>query len=147
MTKIAADLRARAVQGEDLDKLQTEAYSEAGIERTTADTKMEKVRRTTLPPQHEPVMDLKPGEVSEVFSDPAGAHFIYKMIRKKILTLDDAKTEIRTAIATERYRDSMKGFEGDVVFRDAYFNPHGQLSVPPQRNPNEGRKTQSEGHD
>ena len=95
MAKLAADLRARAVNGEDPDKLQVEAYTEAGIPHTRSNTKMEKVRRDALPPQHEAVMDLKPGEVSEVFSDPGGAHFIYKMISKHTLTLEEAKTEIR----------------------------------------------------
>ena len=147
MAKVAADLRTHALQGEDFDKLQIEAYAEAGIVRTEADTKMTKVRRTTLPPPHESVMDLKPGEVSEVFSDPAGAHFIYKMIGKETLALDDAKTEIRTAIATQRYRDSVKGFQADVVFSDAYFNPPGQLTMAPQRNPKERRKKQPEEHD
>ena len=132
MTKIAADLRARAVNGEDLDKLQIEAYAAAGIEPTAVDTKLEKVRRTTLPPQHESVIDLEPGEVSEVFSDPAGAHFIYKMIRKETLTLEEAKMEIRTAISTQRYRDSTNGFQRDVVFSDAYFNPPGN-SIPTTR--------------
>jgi hypothetical protein len=94
---------------------------------------MEKVRGATLPPQHESVMDLKPGEVSAVFSDPEGAHFIYKMISKEMLPLEAAKDEIRTAISTQRYRDSMKGFQGDVVFSDAYFNPPGKSPTPPVR--------------
>ena len=147
MTNVAADLRARAVKGEDFDKLQIEAYAEAGIERTTVDTKMEKVRRSTLPQQHESVMDMKPGEVSQVFSDPEGAHFIYKMISKGRLTLDDANTEIRSAISTQRYRESTKGFQGDVVFSDAYFNPPGQLTTPPQRNSKERIKKQPEEHE
>jgi len=85
---------ARAVNGEDPDKLQMEAYTEAGLPGTTPYTKMEKMRRDTLPPQHEKVMNLKPGEVSEIFSDPGGAYFIYKMISKETLTLEDVKTEI-----------------------------------------------------
>ncbi len=128
MAKLAADLRARAVKGEDPDKLQVVAYTEAGIPHTNSNTKMEKVRRDALPPQHEAVMDLKPGEVSEVFSDPGGAHFIYKMISKHTLTLEDAKAEIRATISSQRYRDSMKSFQGDVVFSDAYFNPPGKIS-------------------
>ena len=64
-----------------------------------------------------------PGEVSEVFSDPAGAHFIYKMIAKQTLPLDAVKEEIREALAAERYRDSIKSFQGGVIFNDAYFNP------------------------
>lgn len=147
MTKVAADLRARAAKGEDLDKLQIEAYAAAGIERTTADTKLEKVRRATLPLQHESVMDLNPGEVSQVFSDPDGAHFIYKMISKETLSLEGAKAEIRNTIYTQRYRDSIKGFGSDVVFSDAYFNPPRESTSPPQRNPKERRRNPPVEHD
>jgi hypothetical protein len=145
MTRIAADLRARAANGEDPDKLQIEAYTEAGFARTTPNTKMEKVRRATLPPRHEKVLDMKPREVSEVFSDPGGAHFIYKMISKETLTLEEVKTEIRTAISSQRYRDSMKNFQGDVVFSDAYFNPPGK-PAPPKRDRMETRKKPPAGH-
>jgi hypothetical protein len=133
MMKVANDLRGRAGRGEDPDQLQIEAYTAAGFPQTTPSTKMEKVRRATLPTQHETVMNLKPGEISEVFSDPAGAHFIYKMISKQTLTLEDVKAEIRSIISSQRYRDSMKGFQGDVVFNDAYFNPRGTVATPPQR--------------
>jgi hypothetical protein len=134
MTKVATVLRARAASGEDPDHLQIEAYAEAGFERTTPNTKMEKVRRDMLPPRHEAVLDLKPGEVSEVFSDPSGARFIYKMISKQTLTREEVNTEIRAAISTQRYRESMKPFQGDAVFSDAYFNPPGNPATPPQRN-------------
>lgn len=151
MTEFAAGLRARAANGEDPDKLQREAYTEAGILQTTPDTKIENVRRAALPPQHETVLDLKPGEVSEVFSDPAGAHFIYKMISKQTLPLENVKAEIRTAISSQRYRDSMKAFQGDVVFSDAYFNPPGRSATPPQRTRQKQRKKppahNDEGHD
>src|SRR5271168_1454533 len=141
MMKVAAELRVRAVNGEDPDKLQIEAYAEAGIPRTSSDTKMEKVRRAALPPRHETVMDMKPGEVSEVISDPGGAHFIYKMISKQTLTLGEAGTEIRSAISSQRYRDSMKSFSGDVVFSDAYFNPPGKPASTPQRNHSRRKNT------
>jgi PPIC-type PPIASE domain len=123
MIPVAADLRARARNGEDPDTLQLEAYAQAGITRRTADTKIEKVRRSSLPPSHERVLDLMPGEVSEVFSDPQGAHFIYKMMAKQTLSLDAVKEEIRGVIAAQRYRDSIKSFQGGVIFSDAYFNP------------------------
>jgi hypothetical protein len=139
MTKVAIDLHDRAVNGEDPDKLQIEAYADAGFPRTTPNTKMEKVRRATLPPQHETVLDVKPGEVSKVFSDPGGAKFIYKMITKETPTLEEVKTEIRTAISSQRYHDSMKSFQGDVVFSDAYFNPTGNPAAQPQRNRREKR--------
>jgi hypothetical protein len=134
MSQLAADLRTRARNGEDPDTLQLEAYAQAGITRPSADTKIENVRRASLPPAHETVLDLMPGEVSEVFSDPDGAHFIYKMIAKQTLTLDAVKEEIRGVIAGQRYRDSVKSFQGGAVFSDAYFNPPGAPVAPPQRN-------------
>jgi hypothetical protein len=140
MTKVAADLRSRAVNGDDPDQLQIEAYKDAGFGQTTVNTKLENVRRATLPPQHESVMDLKPGEVSQVFSDPSGAHFIYKMITRQTLTLEDAKAEIRTTISTQRYRDSMKAFQGNVVFSDSYFSPPSTAAMLPKRNRKGRRK-------
>ena len=44
-------------------------------------------------------MDLKPGEVSEVISDPSG-NYIYKMISKETLPLDSVKTEIRNQLSS-----------------------------------------------
>ena len=90
-------------------------------------------------------MDLKAGEVSAVFSDPGGAHFIYKMIAKRVLTLDNAKPEIQTLISTQRFRDSMKPFQGDTVFSDTYFNPPGQSTTPPHRNPKDRKKSMPPG--
>jgi hypothetical protein len=76
-----------------------------------------------------------PGEVSEVFSDPDGAHFIYKMIAKQTLTLDAVKEEIRGVIAGQRYRDSVDRFQGGAIFSDAYFNRPVAPIDPLQRNP------------
>ncbi len=140
MAKVASDLRARAMSGEDPDQLQIEAYKDAGFGQTTVNTKLENVRRATLPPQHESVMGLKPGEVSQVFSDPSGAHFIYKIISRQTLTLDEAKTEIRTTISTQRYRASMTAFQGNVIFSDAYFNPPATDTPAPQQNRRAKRK-------
>jgi hypothetical protein len=125
MTRVAAELRARAVSGEDPDKLQIEAYRQAGTSRDTVSTRIDMIRRAALPPAHVAVMDLKAGDVSEVFSDPQGAHFIYKMLSKRTLGIEDVGPEIRAAISSQRYRDAIRNYQGDVVFNDAYFNPSG----------------------
>ena len=137
MITFAVDLRTRAINGEDPDQLELEAYAMAGIERKAANTRMEKVRRSTLPPQHESIMNLKPGEVSEVLSDPGGAHFIYKMISKQTLPLEDARDEIRAAISSQRLRDSMKEFQENIVLSDTYFNPPSKSRFEQKRNHNE----------
>ena len=114
-------MRARALQGEDPDRLQAEAYAAAGIPGAAPNTLMADVRRTALPPSHEMALDLQPGQVAEVLSDPGGGHFVYKMISRRTLSLQDAQGEIHKLIADQRYGDAMKPFSGDVVFNDAYF--------------------------
>jgi PPIC-type PPIASE domain len=123
MTRLAAALRVRAVKGEDPDTLQLEAYAAAGMPKTSVNTKLLNVRRANLPPRHESVLSLRPGEVSLVFADPGGARYIYKMIGKQTLTLEQATAEMRAAIGAHRYRDSTQDFHGGVVFSDDYFNP------------------------
>lgn len=123
MTKAADEIRIRAVKGEDPDTLEKEAYTDAGLPGNPMSTKMEIVRRTTLPATHLMVMDLKPGEVSAVISDPGSGHYIYKMISKQTLPLDAVKTEIRNTISSQRYRDGMQEFQGNIDLNDAYFGP------------------------
>ncbi|MFZ0799137.1 MAG: peptidylprolyl isomerase [Terriglobales bacterium] len=133
MQKVAADIHARAVAGEDPDKLQKEAFVAAGLPGNATNTKMEKVRRTTLPANHRAIMDLKPGEVSQLISDPNSAYYIYKMISKETLTLETVKPEIRNLISSQRYRDSMQGFQGNFELNDAYFGPTRPGMLPPPR--------------
>ena len=123
MTKVAADLRTRVVKGEDPEALQKEAYVAAGLAGTPPPTKMENKRRSTLPPKHQVVMDLKPGEVSEVITDPSGVHYIYKMIGKETISLDSVKQDIQATLSRQRYSDSMKSLQGNVDLNDAYFAP------------------------
>jgi len=131
MKKVAADIHARAVAGEDPDKLQKDVFVAAGLPNNATNTKMERVRRTTLPAGHQAIMDLKPGEVSEVISDPNSAYYIYKMVTKETLTLETMKPEIRNQISSQRYRDSMQGFQGNVELNDAYFGPTRSPGMPP----------------
>ncbi len=142
MTKLAADLRARAVKGEDPEALQKEAWAAAGLKGSPPNTKMENKRRATLPPNQQAVMELKPGEVSEVITDPTGIHYIYKMISKETIALDTVKQDIQRTVSRERLADSMKGFQGNVDLNNAYFiavpRPGimgGKMPVPPAQAP------------
>ena len=123
MTKEAKLLHARLVKGEDPDKLQKEAYAAGGLPGTPPPSKMEKVRRPSLPANHQSVMELKPGEVSDVISDPTG-NYIYKLISKETLPLDDKiKTEIKNQLSSQRYRDAMQHYQNNADLNDAYFGP------------------------
>jgi hypothetical protein len=119
----ARELRDRAASGEDPDRLQVIAFAGAGITESSVNTKIDDVRKTALPLAHEGAFDLRPGEVSSVFSDPGGGYFIYKMLSRRSMTRDEARAEIRKLLAEQRYRDATKGFEGGLTFNDAYFNP------------------------
>jgi hypothetical protein len=71
--------------------------------------------------------------VSEVISDPSGAHFIYKVVAEGRLPLEEAREEIHRLISARRYRDSTSAFRGNVVFSDGYFNPAPAQPQPAQR--------------
>jgi bifunctional DNA-binding transcriptional regulator/antitoxin component of YhaV-PrlF toxin-antitoxin module len=131
MKKVAENLQERAAKGEDPDKLQKEAYAAAGLPGNAPTTKMEKVRRTTLPANHHQVMDLKPGEVSELIVDTNSGFYIYKMISKETQPMDAVKPDIRNQITTQRYHDSMQNYQGNVDLNDAYFGPGRNPAGPP----------------
>ncbi len=120
MKRTAMALRVRAASGENFDMLEKEAYLAAGLKGNPPSTKMEKVRSTTIPPAHHAALQLKPGEVTEVISDPTG-HYIYKLVSRQTLPLDTVKPEIKNWIATQRFRDAMQEFQGTSKLNDAYF--------------------------
>jgi hypothetical protein len=122
MTKEAKLLHERLVKGEDADVLEKAAFTAAGILGTPPPTKMENVRRAGLQADQQSVMDLKPGEVSEVISDASG-NFIYKMVSKETLSLDKVKTEIHNQLSAQRYRELMQKYQGAPELNDAYFGP------------------------
>jgi len=134
MTKTAAALRARAAKGEAFDALEKEAYLAAGLKGNPPSTKMEKVRPATLPPAHHAALELKPGEISEVISDPTG-HYIYKLVSKQTLPLDTVKPEIKNWIATQRFRDEMQEFQGTTQLNDAYFGIKPKPPAQPGKEP------------
>jgi hypothetical protein len=139
MTKLADALRARAAAGEDFVKLQKEAFDAAGMKIESPTVNLPKVRRTGLPPGHAAAFDLKAGDVSQVIND-SGGHYIYKVISKDQLTLDQAKDEIKSTLQNQRTREMtdavQKSFTVDT--NEKYFGPPGPNGnmAPPRRIPN-----------
>ena len=138
MSKLAESLRARAAAGEDSAKLQKEAFTAAGMKVESPTVSMPKVRRTGLPPAHAAVFDLKPGEVSAVLSD-SGGHYVYKVVSREQLPLDQVKEEIRGTLRTERVRAAMEKVQNSfkTETNEAYFGPEGSggMHQPPPRVP------------
>jgi hypothetical protein len=135
MTKLAETLRARAAAGEDIDKLQKEAFTAAGMKIESPSVNMPNVRRTGLPQTQAAVFDLKPGEVSQVISD-SGGHYIFKVNSKTELTLDQVTSEIHGKLQTDRNREMSEAASNafKVETNEAYF-PGGVSQAPPPRMP------------
>jgi len=141
MTKLATDLRARAAAGEDIAKLQKEAFDAAGMKIESPTVNLPNVRRTGLPAGHAAVFDLKPGEVSQVISD-SGGHYIYKVNSKSEMSLDQARNEIHGRLQNDRMRERMEKLNGSfkVETNEAYFGPGGVGPMPPPRMPRPGTR-------
>jgi len=136
MTKLADTLRARAAAGEDPVKLQKEAFEAAGMKIESPTVNLPSVRRSGLPAGQVAVLDLKPGEVSQVIND-SGGHYIYKMISKTEMPFDQAKTEIRTKLQNDRMREAMEKLNNSfkVDTNEAYFGPASAGPMMPPRMP------------
>jgi hypothetical protein len=131
ISKLAESLRARAAAGEDVMKLQKEAFDAAGMKIESPTVNLPKVRRTGLPPAHAAIFELKPGDVSQVLSD-SGGHYIYKVNSKDTLALDQVKDEIHSTLQNQRTRELMDKVNGSfkAETNEAYFGPGGP-GMPP----------------
>ncbi|MGA9509862.1 MAG: peptidylprolyl isomerase [Candidatus Sulfotelmatobacter sp.] len=124
MTKLADSLRARAAAGEDFTKLQKEAFEAAGMKMDAPTVSLPTVRSTGLPPGHAAVFDLKAGEVSQVLSDNGG-HYVYKVVSKQTLPLEQVKQEIHATLKMQRMKEMMDKYTNSykAETNEAYFGP------------------------
>ena len=102
----AEELRARAVAGEDYEQLQQVAYQDLGIKSVLPPTKLNMVRRTSLPPDEAGVFDLKPGEVTQVLNS-RGTVAILKLESKHSLPIEAVKDEIRSVLQRVRIQQQL----------------------------------------
>lgn len=133
IVQLAQKIRDRAAAGEDMAKLQQEAYDQ--VKTTSPLPEAEKknmtpppvdlgeVRAGRLPPEHEKVIfALKPGEVSALMTEPSG-YFIYKVVSEGTVPLEKARDEIKQALAMKHFQDQVQRIEKSAapVFNEAYF--------------------------
>jgi PPIC-type PPIASE domain len=89
----ASQMRERAARGEDLSKLQLEAYKSLGLTPPLT-TDMGTIRRGALPRAiEEDVFSLKAGDVTRVETDAAG-FTVYRIRSRATLPLERVKQEI-----------------------------------------------------
>jgi hypothetical protein len=143
LTKLAESLREQAAAGVDFMKLQKEAFEAAGTKMDSPTVNLPKVRRTGLPPAHAAVFDLKVGEVSAVITDNGG-HYVYKVVSKEVLPLDQVRDEIHNTLKSQRMKDEMEKYNSSyhAETNEAYFGPAGPSGpmggrpLPPRMRPN-----------
>src|SRR4029077_309204 len=140
----------RAAAGEDFDKLQDEAATAAEF-KGKPPTKLGKVRRTSLPPAQAEVMNLKPGETSQLITTPNG-YLIYKVGEKDALPLDKVHDEIVSTLRSQRIQDAMQTIQKSATpeLNEKYFAdaapgppqegapPAGGPVAPPAKSPESG---------
>ena len=120
----ADKIRERWVAGEDPVKLEKEAMEHAGLTTPPPDVNVGGRRPGTLPEAHEPVFDLKPGEVSPVFSDP-GSLYVYKLVSIRPVPLSDVKATISSTLQRQMITDKIQQIQSSatIVLNEAYFGP------------------------
>jgi hypothetical protein len=81
------------------------------------------------------VFDLKAGEVSAVISDNGG-HYVYKVVSKEVLPLEQVKDEIHNKLKNEKQKAMMDEYTNSFssVPNEDYFGPAAPAG-PPQRGP------------
>jgi parvulin-like peptidyl-prolyl isomerase len=137
--KAEADkLRSAAAAGKDFASLQKQAWDELGIKSTPPPTASGAVRRESVPPAQAKIFDLQPGQVSEPIEESAGI-YIYKVVSKKTIPVEQARPEIDRALEGERFQREMENITHNMkpVFNEQYFGggPPGAMRGAPPAGP------------
>jgi parvulin-like peptidyl-prolyl isomerase len=110
--------------------LAKEAMEHAGLTNSPPDVNLGARRPGTLPEAHESVFELKPAEVSPVFSDP-GSLYIYKVVSTRQVPLSDVKANISSTLQRQMITDTIEKIQksATIVLNDAYFGPETPQTV------------------
>ncbi len=117
-------IRTRWVAGEDPAKLEKECMEHVGMTSSAPDVNVGARRPGSLPEAHEGVFDLKTGEISQVYSDPA-AFYIYKVVSERQVPLSEVKSNIAQTLQRQMYNDKLQEIQASVKpeLNDEYFGP------------------------
>jgi hypothetical protein len=147
MKEEADKLRARAAAGEDIAKLQQEAYEFADYKLKAPNPRMDKVRKASIPPADVSIFELKKGEVSQVFNDPAG-FMVYKVEAVEDLPIASVREEIARTLQTEKTKSAFDSLQNSAktTLDESYFATPAPPSLknpgeaPTAENPAPGKK-------
>ena len=129
---VAEKVRQRWVAGEDPLKLQQSVFEAAGVTgASTPEINLGAKRPGSLPVNHEGVFQLKAGEVSQPYRDPA-ASFIYKAVSVRQVPLSEVKDSIIKTLQQQLLQDKLEsiGKSATPVLNDEYFGPPPAAGAP-----------------
>jgi len=124
-TAAAEKIRQQWIAGGDPSKLQQSAYELAGVTGNgSPEITLGKRQAGSLPPNQEAVFQLKAGEVSQVFSDPA-AYYIYKVVSVREIPVSEVRESIIRTLQQRQIQDKMDeiGRSATPVLNETYFGP------------------------
>jgi hypothetical protein len=121
----AEKIRQRWIAGEDPVKLQQAAFESAGVTgASTPEINIGARRQGNLPVNQDGVFQLKAGEISQAYTDPA-ATYLYKVVSVRQIPLSDVKDSIVKTLQQQQLQDKMEaiGKSATPVLNDEYFGP------------------------
>lgn len=128
----AEKLRQRWVAGEDPAKLQEVAFQTAGVTGAGAPEVSLGARRPgSLPAGQDTVFQLKAGEMSPVFFDPA-AGYIYKVVSARQIPLSEEREAISQTLQKQLLQQKLEEIDKSATpeLNEQYFGPQRATAAP-----------------
>ncbi len=124
-------IRQQWVAGADPATLQKEAFVRMGLTSSAPEVKLKDYSPAMLPPDQQGVFDMKPGEISQAFTDTAGS-YIFKLVSKQEKPLSEVKVQIAKTLHDQMMRDKIQELSDTVKpeLNEAYFGPEKKPEAP-----------------
>lgn len=122
--QVADDIQARAAKGEEMIKLQKDAYTSLAIAATPPTTELGLARHGAFPPKiDQEIFSHKAGEVFR--SDDGTGHMIYRVDSRQSSPLESVKAEIVQQIFRQKMEEKTKELNAPVhaEYDEKYFGP------------------------
>jgi hypothetical protein len=128
------DIQARAAKGEEMSKLQKDAYTTLGITAVPPSTDLSMARHGTFPPNiDQEIFSHKAGEVFR--SDDGTGYMLYRVESRQTSPLESVKAEISQQIFRQKMEARTKELKSPVhaEYDEKYFGP--PVAPPPPAGP------------
>jgi len=134
MKKEAENIAARAaLPGADFQVLENEGWKASGYDEEPPTVTEPPLLRWEISPRTRlPIFDLKVGEVSTLIDEPKNGFYVFKIIAKRQVPLEEGLAYIRKRYTGVRYEDAASRLEETIKFSidEQFFGMETQESAP-----------------